>query len=65
MYLYLSVEMYLFVGLLVLLYMNEIQVLWNVNIHNFITICVQLLLVLVLGDGFRLLNIIITKMVLW
>ena len=61
---YLLVEMYLFIGLLVVLYMNQIHVLWNLNLRKCIIIGVQLLLVLVLGDGFRLLNKIIVEIVL-
>jgi len=42
--------------------MSRIRVLWNLNIHNFSIIGVQLFLDLSLEYEFRLLNIIVEEM---
>ena len=54
--LYLEAEMYGVVDRIVVPCMNQIRVLWNLNIRNFSIIGVQLLLVLLLDYEVRLLT---------
>ena len=56
------VGMYQSADLLVVLYMSRIQVFWNLSIHSFSIIGVQLPLVLLLDCGSRLLDIIVVRM---